>query len=158
MSIGENIKKYRSEKEISQEKLAIKIDVSSRTLQSYEAGRTAPTIDVIKRIAIALDVPFYKLIENDESLSVEDIQEIKNNPFYFLKPSMGSDIAIASKDLGNSVGELLQIVNYIYCDNKYDLEKIIVDGAALDISNLLIDIVQNRLRHYNNLYEKNNKK
>ncbi|NFA41830.1 XRE family transcriptional regulator [Clostridium botulinum] len=158
MNIGENIKKYRTEKEISQEKLATKLDVSSRTLQSYEAGRTAPTIEVIKKIAIALDVPFYKLIENDENLSKEDIEKIKNNPFNFMPPSDIKRVNQMLEDQSEKVVNLIKCVNYWHCDNKYDLEKIIVGDAGSDISNLLIDIVENRLKHYNNLYERNNKK
>ena len=154
MGIGDNIKKYRTEKEISQEKLATKLDMSSRTLQSYEAGRTSPTMDILIKIAIALDIPFYKLIENDESLSTKDIEKVKKNILNFIPPSDIRNLKIASKDLGNSIGELIRIVNYMYCDNKYDLEKIIVNGAALDITGLVTDIIKNRLVYYNNLANK----
>lgn len=154
MSIGDNIKKYRTEKQISQEKLAVKLDISSRTLQSYESNKTSPTFDALKKIAVELDIPFYKLIENDESLSAEDIERIKGNIFNFIPPSDIRNIKIATRDLGNSVGDLIRIVNYMYCDNKYDLEKIIVENAAIDITGLVTDIIKNRLEYYSNLANK----
>ena len=90
MSIGKNIKKYRAEKEITQQNLATELGISTRTLQSYEAGRTAPTIEVIKKIAIALGVPLYKLIVNEkvdeekEALKMNQIkQEVVEVTNYF---------------------------------------------------------------------------
>ncbi|MGN2347251.1 helix-turn-helix domain-containing protein [Clostridium cagae] len=86
MSIGKNIKKYRAEKEITQQNLATELGISTRTLQSYEAGRTAPTIEVIKKIAIALGVPLYKLIVNEkkEALKMNQIkQEVVEITNYF---------------------------------------------------------------------------
>lgn len=68
MNIGDNIRKYRTEKQISQEKLAVELGISSRTLQSYEANKTEPSYSLLKRIANILDIPT-DLLTGEESYS-----------------------------------------------------------------------------------------
>ncbi|MBS5982823.1 MAG: helix-turn-helix transcriptional regulator [Clostridium butyricum] len=150
MNIGENIKKCRNEKEISQEKLAVKLDVSSRTLQSYESGRTTPTIETLIRISKILDVPLYRLIEGDGNLSKEEIEEVKKDPYYSLPPSTADEV---DKIITNEVNTILPVIELINND-EYDLKELLKNGAYQDISGLIKDIVKNRLIHYNNLKNK----
>lgn len=51
------IKFYRNEKKISQEELAEKLGVSRVTITRYENGTRVPSIDMLRKIAKALDVP-----------------------------------------------------------------------------------------------------
>lgn len=51
------IKLYRNEKKISQEELAEKLGVSRVTITRYENGTRVPSIDMLRKIAKALDVP-----------------------------------------------------------------------------------------------------
>ncbi|RGX54499.1 XRE family transcriptional regulator [Anaerotruncus sp. AF02-27] len=62
MTIGVNVKKYREQKGLSQEKLAYKSNLSVATISKIERGLTNPTADVIESIARALDVPVLWLV------------------------------------------------------------------------------------------------
>jgi len=56
-TIAENIKKYRKEKGVSQDKLSKIADVTYNTIIKIESGATYnPRVDTLKRIARALDV------------------------------------------------------------------------------------------------------
>lgn len=74
MSIGENIKKYRKEKGLTQKELADKIGKGFLTVQKYELNISQPPIDVLNRIADTLDIDVSKLfyIENTLNQSSED--------------------------------------------------------------------------------------
>lgn len=74
MSIGENIKKYRKEKGLTQKELADKIGKDFSTVQKYELNISQPPIDVLNRIADTLDIDVSKLfyIENTLNQSSED--------------------------------------------------------------------------------------
>ena len=62
--IARNIKKYRNEKGISQDKLSKLAEVSFNTITKIEAGDTPnPTIETVKKIAVALDVTIDNLME-----------------------------------------------------------------------------------------------
>lgn len=55
--IGENIRKYRLQKDISQDRLSKLADVAFHTIVKIESGETPnPTIETVKKIADALGV------------------------------------------------------------------------------------------------------
>lgn len=62
MNIGENIKKFRKEKGLTQKELAEKISKSTITVRKYEANDTVPPIDVLGDIATELQIPIDLLI------------------------------------------------------------------------------------------------
>lgn len=51
-----NIKKLRSEKNISQAELAKKIGVTQQQLSSYETGKNNPRIETAKKLSECLEV------------------------------------------------------------------------------------------------------
>ena len=56
-SIGENIRRYRLQKEVSQDRLSKLADVAFHTIVKIESGETPnPTIETVKKIADALGV------------------------------------------------------------------------------------------------------
>jgi len=56
-TIGKNIKKYRQEKELSQDKLSKLADLSLNTVVKIELDESPnPTIETIQKIAKALEV------------------------------------------------------------------------------------------------------
>ncbi len=63
MTIGENIKRIRKEKGLTQKQLADKLKCATGTIQQYELGKRQPRIEQLKRIATALDVDVWELIE-----------------------------------------------------------------------------------------------
>lgn len=64
VSIGEKIKEIRKSLNINQNELAIKSGLSKNAIWNYENGKRIPTLDTLKKIAVALDVPMFALIDN----------------------------------------------------------------------------------------------
>ena len=63
-TIAKNIKKYRKEKGLSQDKLSRLADVSHATIIKIESGGIqSPTIDTVQKIAKALGVGVDDLIK-----------------------------------------------------------------------------------------------
>lgn len=60
--ISKNIKTLRSERKMSQEDLASKINVTRQTVSSWENDRTQPDINMIELLADAFEVSFEELI------------------------------------------------------------------------------------------------
>lgn len=73
MTIGENIKKYRKMKKITQKQLGDLINKGIRTLQKYENGDITPPIKVLYDIAWALQVPIKNIIGNDNNIVYEEL-------------------------------------------------------------------------------------
>lgn len=90
MNIGENIKKYRKEKGLTQKELADKIGKGFSTVQKYELNISHPPIDVLNRIADTLDINVSKLfyIENTLNQSAEILSNFNpNDPSTFTEVS-----------------------------------------------------------------------
>ena len=60
--LGKNIVKLRTIKDITQERLAEKAEISHRYLQSLEAGRKQPSINVVARLRSGLDCTWDELL------------------------------------------------------------------------------------------------
>lgn len=54
--VGEQIKKYRLQKRMTQKELGLKIGVKHNTVSSYESGTNEPEQDIMFKIAEALDL------------------------------------------------------------------------------------------------------
>lgn len=55
-TIGANIKQIRLQKNMTQEELASVLFITRQTLSNYETGRSNPDLDMLQKIAAALDV------------------------------------------------------------------------------------------------------
>ncbi|NLJ39633.1 MAG: helix-turn-helix transcriptional regulator [Candidatus Atribacteria bacterium] len=63
-SIGENIRKYRQQKGMSQDRLSKLANVAFHTIVKIESGETTnPTIETVKKIADALGVSLDDLMK-----------------------------------------------------------------------------------------------
>lgn len=49
--INENIKKYRKQKGMSQEEMALRLNVVRQTVSKWETGLSVPDADILMRIA-----------------------------------------------------------------------------------------------------------
>lgn len=65
--VGKNLKRLRTERGLSLEKLSQSSGVSRAMLGQVELGQSAPTINVLWKMARALDVPFSALIATTSS-------------------------------------------------------------------------------------------
>ena len=62
---GNNVKKYRTQKGISQEKFAEKCGLHRTYISAIECYRRSISLENIQRIADALDIETYKLFIED---------------------------------------------------------------------------------------------
>lgn len=60
--INDNIRKYRKEKGMSQEELAVRLHVVRQTVSKWENGLSVPDAEVLIRMADLLEVPVSKLL------------------------------------------------------------------------------------------------
>lgn len=65
--VGRNLRRLRTERGLSLERLAQASGVSRAMLGQVELGQSAPTINVLWKIARAVDVPFSALITSSQS-------------------------------------------------------------------------------------------
>ena len=73
MGFPERLTKLRKEKKLGFNELAKIIDVHSTQLRRYEKGESQPTLDVLRKLAIALNVPGDMLLfDEDERRPAED--------------------------------------------------------------------------------------
>lgn len=61
--LGKNLKRIRTEKDISQGDIARELDVSRGYISTIENGKTNPTLSTIARIAKALGVTVDELLK-----------------------------------------------------------------------------------------------
>ena len=79
MSIGDNIKRFRKENEITQKQLAKLIGKSKSSIEKYEANDVNLSVKVLNDISKALNVDTKQLIDNEISniyLNKEELQII----------------------------------------------------------------------------------
>lgn len=74
-----NLKYYRNEKNISQEKLAESCDCATGTIGCIECGRTLPSFEMIDKIAKALKIHPADLFLRNASNTITDTKQILHN-------------------------------------------------------------------------------
>lgn len=68
---AENLKKCRAKRGISQDELAKKISIHPVQFSRYERGQSAPSIEVVQKIADALEVSIDQLVYGDQDNKAE---------------------------------------------------------------------------------------
>lgn len=66
---GRVIKYYRNLRGLTQAELASLVNVSEKTISSWEVNRTEPNMEAVERLSMALDVPKSELV--GETLETE---------------------------------------------------------------------------------------
>ena len=102
--IGANIRKYRIQRDVSQEHLALDSGIHPAYISKLERGEKCPTIDTLYRLARALGIPVYKLMDIDG-----DIENISDTAYKIQK-----SLSDLNADQQNRVADLIdEIVNLI---------------------------------------------
>lgn len=65
--LGDNIKRIRKSKGLTQSQLSEKLKVAEVTIRKWEKGEREPNLETIRKIANALDVPLVELIGKENS-------------------------------------------------------------------------------------------
>jgi len=82
MTLGERLKMYRTQKGLSQEKIAEMLNVSRQAVTKWEAGQTTPSSDNLIALANLYDVSLDQLIgkNENETVSTEKEKEKRFSP------------------------------------------------------------------------------
>jgi transcriptional regulator with XRE-family HTH domain len=68
---AEIVRQHRKQKNLSQERLAEKADVSAKMVSLIERGERTPSLTVAQSISKGLSVPFWRLIKDTEDFMQE---------------------------------------------------------------------------------------
>ncbi|WP_170075071.1 helix-turn-helix domain-containing protein [Paraclostridium dentum] len=153
MNIGENIKKAREYKKISQDKLAKLSNIPRTSLGRYERGERTPNIDVLNKIAAALGVEITDLlaesIDNGKNNITIDLSDEDNLDKAFYKVRALSRDDEFMNDILNKkiedVGYFEKLILSIYNSDRIKAFNI---DVATEICNLLnSDVMQKELNY-----------
>jgi transcriptional regulator with XRE-family HTH domain len=96
-----NLKKYRQKSGFTQAQLAEKVNVSTHHIGMIELSRNYPTLELVERIANALDVEIYELFKDPLSPNTELEQlrhDIKGDTRQLLDEFMGKILSVQCND------------------------------------------------------------
>lgn len=83
MSIGENIRQIRKDKNLTQKELGEKLEgISQQQIGQWENGNKIPKLETIQKIATALEIPMFDLINMNEYNNLIDTkveEQIQND-------------------------------------------------------------------------------
>ncbi|NMF06589.1 helix-turn-helix domain-containing protein [Clostridium beijerinckii] len=166
MSIGENIKKYRTTLGLTQKQLAEKCSLSESAIKYYESNRRNPKIETLTKIADTLKISLQLLLWDDSKFiidllsSLQAAYHIKENYFpknheiinILIDEQILSDdrLDILSSNFNNlSTNEIRKILRYI---KKLDIDtynKFLID-KDLEKTQILGNNISNQ-RNKNNM-------
>lgn len=108
MEFGNNLKKYRKINKISQVELANSVGVKQGTIANYETGNRSPTIELLLKLAIKLNV------STDDLLGVENNKEAEytNNKYAELNKQLVENL------LNNEEYEVFKALEKIFAEQR----------------------------------------
>ena len=74
--LAKNMKVHRRNRGLTQEKLAEQVNVSTHHIGMIELARNFPTLDLVERIADALDIEIYRLFMEPHSPN-EELEQLR---------------------------------------------------------------------------------
>ena len=120
MNIGENIKKFRKEKGYDQMKLAELLNVSNRTVSSWEIGRTEPNMGMVENIASVLEINKTDLINGYRTIEPEPVRE-SDAPAFTIEELQLLDLFRTLPDAKRS--EVIQYCKFLASEAKREKKK-----------------------------------
>ncbi|TPR41220.1 XRE family transcriptional regulator [Apilactobacillus micheneri] len=66
MKLFENLKFYRKKNNLTQKELSKLLNVSDKTISSWENGRTSPDMDMLKKLSIVFNISIDCLLKKDD--------------------------------------------------------------------------------------------
>lgn len=98
MTIGERIKYFRTEKGITQERLASELYISYQAISKWERNESLPDISILPKLSKALDVSCDAILLEDTVKLSNDVEMIINNAN---KEELSTQISILEKAIIN---------------------------------------------------------
>ncbi len=109
MDIGESIKKYRLEKNISRQELAKKLDVNVSTITRYENGIREPNIDTLVKIASIFKISIDLLLEKEVLYDIGYIIKEERNELEISLDELSKSLDIEKDKLEEYENDLIPI-------------------------------------------------
>ena len=119
MSIGENIRKLRKEKKLTQKELADKSDLSEISIRRYEKGINQPSTKTLQRIANALDISIETILMAEIDTISKNFRDMANTQTELIQKTL----AISKDTTGRIAFQYLCRTCDIYIDkssNEFD--------------------------------------
>lgn len=111
-----NIKKYRELRQLTQDELGDLLEVSGKTISSWEKGRSEPKIDMIEKISKVLNCTNSQLLgegDNDFFTTPEDALQFILKQEMFAKFG-GYDLDVMSDDeiidMANDIAQFIKMI------------------------------------------------
>jgi len=73
---AENMKKYRKQAKLTQEKLAELCETDHRYIGQIETGRRCPSLEYVEKIAVALNIAPYRLFYDETNAENEGLMAL----------------------------------------------------------------------------------
>lgn len=90
INLGLKIKKFRTDQNLSLKELAEKIKSTSALLSQIEKGTTNPSINTLKNLSIALDIPLYKFFIEE---TLKKVHIVRAQDRKIITPSKGEGVS-----------------------------------------------------------------
>ncbi len=85
MNIGENIKRFRKEKGLTQRELGERLNMSQSAIGQFENNTTSPKLETVEKIASALETTPFKLMGSEYfDLKYPEIEQQANEETKFI--------------------------------------------------------------------------
>lgn len=75
--LPEKIRYYRQQQDLTQGQLSELVNVTEHYIAEIENALKFPSMELIKNISIALNVPIYNLMQSDENIDVSRCSELR---------------------------------------------------------------------------------
>lgn len=85
MNFGENIKKIRKERGLTQKQLGEKLGISQAAIGQFESNKANPKMETIQKIANALNVSLNDLIPDSYEREIQEGYELLYNDYSFIE-------------------------------------------------------------------------
>ncbi|HEY8390663.1 MAG TPA: helix-turn-helix transcriptional regulator [Clostridia bacterium] len=112
MAIGNNIKKYRIAQKMTQKELAEKANISRSYLADVENGRYNPSIEVLRAIAQALNIPIDEFFKNNSDNNDNRITQKINPKFKPIIDSLDRAGDLQDEDIQDIADQLRFLIEY----------------------------------------------
>lgn len=86
MTVGERIRQNRLNKKMTQKELGEKADIAEPTIRRYELGKLNPKLETLLKIATALDVSVFDLMDPEKCL--DDFKKGVSEPIDIQNPDI----------------------------------------------------------------------
>jgi len=97
--LGSNIKIYRSARGLSQSRLAERADTATNYIAAIEAGRRFPSVEMLEKIAIVLEIDTPELFSMRPIQFDEVRKELEEQVWQSIGQNISAYVSKAMKDL-----------------------------------------------------------